>query len=128
MRPIGAGTFTSTTLGEQFNLEVYEGTLQVDPIVLQPGQYFIGARLVGENLGRNFAATSYTDGGNPEGESQAYFKGVPFGADDWTPVEDILSSGLPSDFAYRISGTNIPEPASLLLLALGTVAALLRRR
>ena len=122
--------FTRNDLGQQLGrFELYEGSLTIaegEGVALDPGRYFIGARLVGEFLGRNFAATSATGAGNTFGESQAYFKGIPFGFDDWTPVEEVLSSGEPSDFAYRIIG--IPEPASLILLALGAAAALRRRR
>ena len=121
--------FTRNDLGEQLGrFELYEGSLMLPEgkgVRLEPGRYFIGVRLVGEFLGRNFAATSATGAGNTFGESQAYFKGRPFGFDDWTPVEEVLSSGEPSDFAYRIIG--IPEPASLILLALGAAAAFRRR-
>ena len=123
--------FTRNDLGRQLGrFELYEGSLTLpegEGVQLEPGRYFIGTRLVGEFLGRNFAATSATGAGNIFGESQAYFKGVAFGFDDWTPVNEVLSSGEPSDFAYRIIGTIVPEPASLILLVLGAAAALRRR-
>lgn len=121
--------FSSNDLGVQFfGFEMYEGSVTVSaPVELAPGQYFIGTRLVGEFLGRNFAATSATGAQVIFGESEAYFKSVSLGFDDWTAVNEVLASGEPSDFAYRIIGTVIPEPASLILLAIG-VAAMLRRR
>jgi hypothetical protein len=118
--------FGSQFLTNEFGLQVYEGTVETTPLQLEPGQYYMGARLVDGFLGRNFVLTSGTGAQNVLGQTQAYFKGVPFGADDWTPVEDILDSHVPSDFAYRISGQIVPEPASLLLLLGG--AAMLRRR
>lgn len=120
--------FSANDLGMQLGrYELYEGTLTVaGGVELAPGQYFIGTRLVGQFLGRNFAATSVT--GDHLGQSEAYFKGVPFGFDDWTQVNQVLISGEPSDFAYRINGTIIPEPASLMLLAFGAAATLRRRR
>lgn len=122
--------FTANDLGEQLGrFELYEGSVALaESVELGPGQYFIGTRLVGESLGRNFAATSATGARNIFGESQAYFKGVPFGFDQWTPVNEVLTSGEPSDFAFRVNGTIVPEPASLMLLAFGAAATLRRRR
>lgn len=118
--------FTAQFLTNEFGMQVYEGTVEVTPLQLEPGQYYMGARLVDGDLGRNFILTSGTGAANVLGQTQAYFKSVPFGADVWTPVEDVLESHEPSDFAYRISGQIIPEPASLMLL-LGGAALMLRR-
>lgn len=120
--------FVANVIGEQFGLQVYEGSVQVDAILLDPGQYYFGARLVNGHLGRNFAATSFTGEDLIRGETEAYVLAVPFGHDDWTPASQALSSGIPSDFAYRINGTIIPEPASLILLLIGAAATLRRRR
>lgn len=122
--------FTANDLGRQLGrFELYEGSVVLaEPVELGPGQYFIGTRMVGEFLGRNFAATSGTGAQNVKGLSEAYFKGVPFGFDEWTPVNEVLTSGEPSDFAFRVNGTIVPEPASLILLAFGAAATLRRRR
>ncbi len=119
--------FTAQFMTNEFGLQVYEGTVEITPVQLEPGQYYMGARLVDGNLGRNFVLTSGTGAVNVLGETQAYFKSVPFGADDWTAVEEVLDHHMPSDFAYRISGQIIPEPASLMLL-LGGAALMLRRQ
>lgn len=121
--------FDAIVLGEDFDppLEIYEGTVQVEPILLDPGQYYFGARLVDGHLGRNYAVTSFTGADLIRGATEAHILAVPFGVDDWTPASQVLSSGIQSDFAYRINGTVIPEPASLILLLIGAAATLRRR-
>ena len=120
--------FDANLSGDQFfGWDVYEGTVQVEPVALDAGQYYFGARLVNSHLGRNFAATSFSGADLIRGDTEAYIRSVPFGIDDWTPASQVVSSGIVSDFAYRIDGTVIPEPTSLILLLIGAAATLRRR-
>ncbi len=126
--------FQTSVLGQQFGLEVYEGSVQLpgdvipassEAVILEPGNYYIGTRLVGNGLGRNFAAT--TGNGAMNGNSFGVWQSISFfGHTDWVNSADIDQFG-GSDFAFQLYGTIVPEPASLALIAAGGLL-LIRRR
>jgi hypothetical protein len=106
-------------------LEVYRGFVSVPNVPLAPGRYYFGARLVGNFFGRNFIAT--TGNGAIQGVTQGYFQSVFFGFPNFVPAAQAFKAG-ETDFAYQIEGVPIvPEPATLLLVAGGALAALRRR-
>lgn len=94
----------------------YEAQITVADLKLPAGEYFFGTRLVDDGLGRNRAAT--TGNHATRGLSAGLFRAAPFGVDDFTPVQNVMSSGRPSDFAFQVYGTQVPEPATALLLVL----------
>ena len=107
-------------------LRTYEAAVSVPDVPLTAGRYFVATRLVGENgLGRNYVATTGegSNFGGP-GQTMGVFQGAVFGFPNWTPV-DQLPLIVATDFAYQVYG--VPEPATLVLIALGGLA-LLRRR
>ena len=104
---------------------IYEATLPIPNIELPAGRYFLGGRLVDDFLGRNYLATA--GNGEISGQSMGMFRSVAFGFDNWTPDIQVLTIGA-SDFAFRIEGEVIPEPSTLVLLVVGAVQAVIRRR
>lgn len=119
--------YTVNVLGSDFGLQTYEGSIAVPDVVLTPGRYYFAARLSNGFLGQNFVAT--TGQGNIQGVTvgafQSYWFGYP-GQPGWVLVSEIPSATV-SDFAYRIYGVPVPEPASLATLLIGGLA-LLRKR
>lgn len=127
--PNQLGTYTVEVLGSQGIYEIYRGTLALPNIDIPAGHYFVGTRLHGDpqvRLGRNFAV-SRTGGPNPAGLDQGYFRSDDFGVPDWLIVERVPLVGRPTDYAFRLFGEQIPEPASFVLLA-GGLAAMVARR
>ncbi len=112
------------TFGTKWGYTLYNGWVDIPPTALDPGQYYVGVRLVSSNngsgAGRN-VALSTGDGPPPEG-AQAEVQIPLFGLNTWTPVDE-LPGEEPTDLAFQVYG--VPEPLGLALLALGV---LLRRR
>lgn len=100
----------------------------------QPLEYFfIGVRLVGDgdNQGRNYFVTSSKDT-TLRGREQGHVKAATFGAPYFRPASDVWF-GTPDgtraenfEFAFRLYA--VPEPASVVLLSVGSLALLARRR
>jgi hypothetical protein len=93
--------YSATVIGSDFGMETYEGSVALPPIVLEPGRYYISARLVDEGLGRNFLAT--TGEGQLAGESFGVFRSAFFGFPEWSPAAAALESD-PSEFALVLEG------------------------
>ncbi len=93
-------------------------TANFDPIVLGPGHYWIHASVVG-----------------PENNFWMIHQAVT-GSESWTDYSDLgfgpgtLIFGGPADLNFQLSGTvvTVPEPASLGLLALGSIMIVSVRR
>lgn len=137
LTPAGGGQFTVVQEGKDLvaqrrfiardfgGWEWHEGTLNLpgEGLDLQPGHYYIGTRLVSDRpWARAFIATS--GAGKIKGKSMGYFRSPPLGYPDWVPAE-ALFYGEPRDFAFRVEGQVIAEPASLSALLVVTA---LRRR
>jgi hypothetical protein len=103
----------------------------MEPIELPAGHYYFAVRLVGElhNGVRRGAHKILTTGnGSISGLTGGAFQSEDYaynGSPDWQLISDAYP-GAQSDFAYRIYGEAIPEPASLLLVFSGLL--LIRRR
>jgi hypothetical protein len=108
-------------------LERYEATVELsESVALPAGHWYFGTRLVGDEhvgLGRNFVAAASEL--NPAGETAGYFWGPIFGAFDWLPVQDLPFIEEPRDYALQVHG--VPEPGSVMLIAVGAVLAFYRR-
>lgn len=121
--------YTATPLGTQLGLELYEGRADLSSFAgsreLAAGRYFVGSRLVGNFLGRNFAAT--TGDGAMNGLSFGYTRSPSFASNNWTSVTGIIGIGS-TEFAYQVYGAIVPEPASLALLLVGGAALMRARR
>ncbi|MGE3180616.1 MAG: PEP-CTERM sorting domain-containing protein [Phycisphaerae bacterium] len=126
-------TYATTELGTAFGLNMYEGSIILnsgnptlgDDGFLNPGRYFIGTRLVGNNLGQNFVAT--TGDGALNGQSYAFYQSESFAVNEWRSVNNEQAIG-DSEFSYRVYGTVIPEPASMILLSAGALMLVRRSR
>jgi hypothetical protein len=115
------------------NMPVPVGTLNPSMITIQPGLTMwsplgspSGACFLGPTRGcgtTGWASSSFTIG-----TAGSYF--LLFGVTNWN--DEIFDSGLAIDGVtvngQPISGTAAPEPASLLLLGIGAVPLLLKRR
>ena len=122
--------FTESVLGTQMGLQAYEGRVSLESlndadVTLQPGRYFVGTRLVGNFLGQNFVAT--TGNGAMNGDSFGYFKSAHFGVPNWTPAGNVAGAD-DSEYSYQVYGTIVPEPMSLMMIGLGGIAMMTRRR
>lgn len=114
------------TYGSRWGYTLYNGTVALPAVQLDPGQYYVGVRLVssgnGSGPGRNVALS--TGSGPPPEGAQAMVQIPLFGYSTWTPVDD-LPGEEPTDIAFQVYGAIVPEPLAVGLLALGL---LLRRR
>jgi hypothetical protein len=103
--------------------EHYEGsvTLPGAGLELEPGHYYCGARQVGtDGRARNFHLTAGK--GVIKGKTMGYFKAPIFGYPEWTPVDQPFK-GYATDFAFRLEGEIIPEPATAALALVLAAAA-----
>lgn len=117
--------------------QLYEGMVSLvdqnppafGPIAL-PEHFYIGVRLVGDGYfqGANRAVTSSIDA--VRGRTEGYTLAPLFGAPNWKPASEVWYAP-PTDsafeFAFRLYGDVIPEPAGLAVL-LGGGVLLLRKR
>jgi hypothetical protein len=113
--------------------QTYTGVIEFETPILIPSEHFyIGARLVGGGFyqGRNHSVTSSVDA-TIRGRTEGHIRAAVFGAPDWRPASDVWYGGqVPGsnfEFAFRVYGFVIPEPASLGLLLFGSLL-LVRRR
>lgn len=113
---------------------LFRGTIDVNDFTLPynaagNGQYFFGVRLVSQGnpaAGRSFIVNS-TYGADIRGMSGAYAHGSQTtGTGGWLPFTQIAGWNVAADFAFRVYG--VPEPSCLILIALGGLGAVLRRR
>lgn len=116
---------------EEFGLQVYEGTVDLpEDVLLAPGHYYYAVRVVGNNRGQNYVASTSTAGGETAGMTMGVFQSdfffYPPHSGEWVYVEDATDPVRQSDFAYQLYGY-VPEPASLVLLALGALMIRVRR-
>lgn len=102
---------------------VYRGSVSVPNIPLDPEtDYWVGVRLVGNSAnptggtaGRSFIVSG---SGNPESVDGAFRHDPPRGGgDDWQPIQDPIT-GFRPEMAYRLTMNVVPEPATMVLLAL----------
>lgn len=114
--------------------QLFRGTIDVTDFALPfnaatGGQYFFGTRLVSQGnpaAGRSFIVNS-TYGADIRGLSGAYAHGAQTtGTGGWLPFQQIAGWNIAADFAFRVYG--VPEPSGLILIGLGALSALLRRR
>jgi hypothetical protein len=152
-RPIAPGTmpvaeFTNIPMDEfaqrtgesggetLWGLPVYEGSVTVPEVTLPAGHYYFAVRVVGNNRGQHFMLT--TGGGVDFGAGEmGVMQSSFFFQPEWIDIVDYLkipdpddpSKRIPyaTDFAYRVYGEVVPEPASIALLMLGAVVLRLRR-
>jgi hypothetical protein len=111
-----------------FGLPVYEGSVVTPDVTLPPGHYYYAVRVVGNGRGQFFLAT--TGGGTDFGAGQmGIFQSTFFQQPNWVNIIEVLQVPDPNnpgqlmpyatDFAYRVWGEIVPEPAGLILLAAG---------
>lgn len=97
----------------------YWAEFEDDPIELGPGTYWVSVRHTSAGgTGSNYWMTS--DGGLSGGASTGYFS-VDSGK-TWDNEGDTWHH------AFTVNGRRVPEPTTLMLLAVGGLAALRRRR
>jgi hypothetical protein len=112
-----------------FTRYVADVTLPNEGYHLDAGKYFIGIRLL-STTGRNFMAGTGTQ--NPQGHSMGIFKSTYWGYPNWIPINQFATYQPehpfldPTDFAFQVYGTVVPEPAAMLLI--GVASLFLRRR
>jgi MYXO-CTERM domain-containing protein len=117
---------TSMTPNGLWEGQGFDVSFDIAPVTVAPGSYFISVvNLTGlsgqDGLGRWFWGFSQTSQG-----SEAHVDSTVFGIPRWTSFADV---GFPNtDVSFSLTGNGIPEPASALLLALGALPLLRRRR
>ncbi len=95
---------------------------------LSAGTYYMTITPDLQAAGRGFIATTSgaNASGSPIGNGNSWFNSAFFGA-NYSPASDQLGIN-PVDFSYGVTGSPVPEPASMLVLGLGAIAAIRRRR
>ena len=118
---------TSTDIGDAFGFNTLDVNGSVTPLTLAPGNYWVGISLVLNASVRSFAATTSGAGGvgGPINDGNAFFNSSSFALNFVTAGSQL---GGDPDFAFRISGAPVPEPASLAALGIGALALLKKRR
>jgi len=133
-----AVTETSTGLtGFGYNImRITSGTINVN---LAAGTYWLGIAPVGDGTNSIFVSTangtvgigSQAGIGSPLANGNSYFDSISVysGSPGWYRTDNSVALGAGTwDFSYGVTGSPVPEPASMAALGLGVVALIRRRR
>jgi hypothetical protein len=122
--------FTRVATGRApLGLTEYTYTAAVSGVNLAAGTYFLGIALDNSNSTDARSYLSITSGANGIGSpihNGNSFVNSPSQGLDWTDTQDLV--GEPTDFSLGLTGTTVPEPASMAALGLGALALIRRRR
>ena len=121
-----------------FGLNIYRMTTGAVGINLAAGHYWLAVAPVGDGTNSIFlTTTSGTAGigtqagiGSPLANGNSYFDAISvYGPTGWSRTDNasVLNTGT-WDFSYGVTGSPVPEPASMAVLGMGALALIRRRR
>jgi hypothetical protein len=113
---------TATANGSAFTYSA-----NITPVTLAAGNYFLSIAADGGDANIYVGKTTGTNGvGGPLNDDNSFLSVPSFGLNFGKASDQF--NGNSSDFSFGLTGSTVPEPASLAVLGLGAIALLRRRR